>query len=388
MRIFISTGEVSGDMQGALLVEALHSQAQARNISLEITALGGRQMEFAGAKLLGDTTAIGAMGLIESAPFFFPTRQMRKRAKTYLEENPPDVLILIDYQGANLDIAETLRQSFPNLPVVYYIAPQQWVWCPIPSHTTRLVKVTDKVLAIFPEEARFYQRNGAKVEWVGHPLLDKMQNPPTKAEARQSLGISPDTTVITLLPASRQQELKYLLPVIFTAAAEIQAQIKDVEFLIPLSLEAYRSTIESEIEKYGLNARLITNDTLSAIASSDLAITKSGTANLEIALLKVPQVVMYRVNPITIWIARHIFKMSFPFMSPANLVPMKLIVPELLQEEATPERVVKESLELLLNPQRRNKLQKDYEEMRELLGTAGVANRAANSILDLIPKDA
>jgi lipid-A-disaccharide synthase len=382
MRVFISTGEVSGDMQGSFLVDALHRQAEIRKIELEVVALGGKRIEEAGATLIADTTALGSMGLVEALPFVLPIQRIHRQVKQIMADHPPDILILIDYQGVNLKVAENLRQLFPNLPVVYYIAPHQWVWSPIKSDITRLTTVTDRVLAIFPEEARFYRRQGLKVDWVGHPLIDKMQNVPTKAEAREALSIDPDATIITLLPASRRQELKYLLPVIFTAARQLQDKLEAVKFLIPLSLEVFRSTIEFAIAQYGLNAKIITQDTLTAMAAADLAITKSGTANLEIALLNVPQVVMYRVNPITIWIARKLFKMSIPFISPVNLVPMKPIVPELLQEEATPQRLVQESLDLLLNPDRREAIVAGYQEMRDLLGEVGVRDRAANLILD------
>lgn len=384
MRIFISTGEVSGDMQGAFLIDALRRQGEIRGIKLEVVALGGKQMEAAGATLIADTTALGSMGLLEALPFVLPIQRIHRRVKQIMAQNPPDLLILIDYQGVNLKVAENLRALFPSLPVVYYIAPQQWVWCPIKSDTTRLVAVTDRVLAIFAEEARFFSRQGLTVDWVGHPLVDRMQEIPTKTEAREALGIDPDATVVTLLPASRRQELKYLLPVIFTAARLLQDKLDEVEFLIPLSLEAFRHTIELGIRQYGLNASLITGNTPEAIAAADLAITKSGTANLEIALLNVPQVVMYRVNPITIWIARKLFKMSIPFMSPVNLVPMKRVVPELLQEEATPERLVQESLDLLLNPESRQLTFRGYAEVKALLGEVGVRDRAANLILDFV----
>jgi lipid-A-disaccharide synthase len=154
-------------------------------------------------------------------------------------------------------------------------------------------------------------------------------------------------------------------------------------FWIPLSLEVYRPSIEAAIARYGLRATLVAGKTQEVLAAADLAITKSGTVNLELALLDVPQVVFYRVSPFTYWVARTLFKFSIPFMSPPNLVMMRSIVPELLQEQATPENIVKESLELLLNPDRRQQTLKDYQEMRRLLGEVGVCDRAAREILQL-----
>ena len=383
MRIFISTGEVSGDLQGALLVGALKRQAAAKGVELEILALGGDRMAAAGATLLGNTTAIGSVGILESLPFVLPTWQIQRRAKEYLRQNPPDLLVLIDYLGPNLAIGTHVRQHLPLVPIIYYIAPQDWVWSPLPQNTQRLVEITDRLLAIFPGEARYFQEKGVSVTWVGHPLLDRMQVAPAREEARNKLGIEPEQVAIALLPASRQQEVKYLLPVICEAAQQIQSKCPQVHFWIPISLEAYRPAIEAAVQRYGLRATLLEGKTLEAIAAADLAITKSGTVNLEIALLNVPQVVIYRVNPITIWIARKLLKFSIPFMSPANLVAMKPIVPELLQEEATPERIVQESLELLLNPERREQTLADYRQVRECLGREGACDRAAAEILHL-----
>jgi lipid-A-disaccharide synthase len=404
INIFISTGEVSGDLQGAMLVDALKRQARVKEIELEIAALGGDRMAAAGAKLLGNTTAIGSMGLLESLPFVLPTWKIQRRAKEYLRQNPPDLLVLIDYLGPNLAIGTYVRQYLPQVPILYYIAPQDWVWSPLlekkntqrwlkftnqilTKNTEQLIKISDRLLAIFPGEASFFQEKGVSVSWVGHPLLDRIKIAPNREEARQSLKIAPDALAIALLPASRKQELKYLLPVICKAAKQIQAKLPHVHFWIPISLEAYRSTIEAMVRDYGLQATLLEGKTLEAIAASDLAITKSGTVNLEIALLNVPQVVIYRLNPVTTWIARHLLRFAVPFMSPPNLVLMKPIVPELFQEEATPERIACESLELILNSERRQQTLNDYAQMRSRLGEVGVCDRAATEILEFALKE-
>ncbi len=396
--IFISTGEVSGDLQGALLVDALKRQAQAVGLELEIVALGGSKMAKAGATLLGETTSIGSMGLLESLPFVLPTLEIQRRAKQYLRQHPPDLVVLIDYMGPNLSIGSFVRRQLPQVPVVYYIAPQSWVWSISSRSTAAIVDITDQLLAIFPEEARYFEKKGASVSWVGHPLVDKMQSSPSREEARRALGIKPEQTAIALVPASRRQELKYMMPVIFEAAQQLQSKLQGSEdwennsllmnqqtplFWIPLSLETYRPAIEAAIQRYGLNATLVAGQTTEVLAAADLAITKSGTVNLELALLDVPQVVLYRVSPLTYWIARTLFKFSIPFMSPPNLVVMRSIVPELLQEQATPENIVQKSLELLLNPERRKQTLADYQEMRRLLGEVGVCDRAAKEILQL-----
>lgn len=405
LRIFISTGEVSGDLQGSLLIHSLKRLAEQRGVVLEILALGGDRMAHAGATLLAHTSEIGSMGILESLPFVFPTLTIQNQAKAYLKQSPPDVVVLIDYMGPNLALCEYFFKQLNSPPVVYYISPQEWVWGDRWKWGVKLfrseliVKATERVLAIFPAEADYMQRKGARVSWVGHPLVDRMQSAPTRTSARAALGLSPEQPVMTLLPASRQQEIRYLLPVICQAARLIQEKLPAIQFLVPLALEKYRQAIEQAISTYGLQATILsepaggqTDDpansvTLQAIAAADLAITKSGTVNLEIALLNTPQVVLYKVNRITAWILEHVLKFSIPFMSPPNLVMMRPIVPEFMQDQATPQNLAEESLEILLNPQRRATMLADYQTMRQTLGEPGVCDRAANEILQILLPD-
>lgn len=384
LKIFIATGEVSGDLQGALLVRALYRHAGEMGQSLQITAVGGDRMADAGAIVLDKTSEIGAVGLLESLPFVLPTWQIQRRTQRYLERNPPDLVVCIDYMGPNLSLGSYLRRHFPQMPIAYYIAPQAWVWSMSPRNTAQIVEMSDRLLAIFPEEARFFEERGAAVTWVGHPLVDLMQNAPTREAARAALGMDAGTTAVALLPASRHQEIRALMPVMFEAARQLQEKIPEVRFWIPLSLETYRGAIERGIERYGLRATLVEKETKTVLAAADLAICKSGTVNLELALLNVPQVVVYRVNPITAWIARKLLGFKIPFMSPPNLVQMKPIVPELLQEDATPQHILAESLELLCNRQRRDRMLADYAEMCQCLGDVGVGDRAAIEIFRLL----
>jgi lipid-A-disaccharide synthase len=383
-RILISTGEVSGDLQGALLVEALWRQAEKRGISLEILALGGDRMVAAGATLLGNTTAIGSVGIVEALPFVLPTLLLQRRVQQQIQQQQPDLVVMIDYFGPNSRIGTYMRRRFPQVPLIYYIAPQEWVWSLSPAKTQQVISLSDRLLAIFPEEARYYQKWGANAVYVGHPLVDRVASFPSRAEARQQLGIAEDQVVIALLPASRRQEIKHLLPVLCQAAQQIQAALPQAHLWIPLSLERFRAPIEQAIQRYGLRATVVTDQTQTVIAAADLALTKSGTANLEIALAGVPQVVIYRVSRVTAWIARRFLKFSIPFMSPPNLVVMQPIVPELLQEAANPENISREGLALLLDPDRRQQTQQGYAHLRQVIGAGGVCDRAAGEVLDVL----
>lgn len=384
-RIFVSTGEVSGDLQGALLVEALLLRAEKLGIHLEILALGGERMAEAGATLLADTSAIGSIGLFESLPYIASTLAIQQRVKQHLRQNPPDLVVMIDYFGPNLSIGRFVRQQFPQVPTVYYIAPQEWVWSVSQRNTQRILEITDRLLAIFPAEADYYQTRGGNVTWVGHPLLDRMHAAPSRAAAREILGIQPDQLIIGLIPVSRWQELKYVLPVIGAAARQIQQQIPQLQFWIPLALERYRQPLEQAIRQFGLQATVVSGQSRTVIAAADLVIAKSGTVNLETALLGVPQVVMYRVNPVTAWIAEHLLNFAAPFISPPNLVMMRPIVPEFLQYQATPEAIAQAALDLLQQPEKRQQMQADYDQMRQKLGQVGVCERSAEAILQLLP---
>jgi lipid-A-disaccharide synthase len=299
-----------------------------------------------------------------------------------LRQNPPDLIILIDYMGPNLSIGGYFHRHLPQVPIIYYIAPQLWVWSRNQRNTQKVAEITDLLLAIFPEEARYFGEHQVNVNWVGHPLIDRMQGFPSRAQARVKLGIPEDQKAIALIPASRRQELKYLMPVMFAAAQQIQQKLPEVKFWIPLSLAEFREPIERAIADFGLNATLVDEQVQEVLAGADLAICKSGTVNLELALLDVPQVVMYRLNALTAWIARYIVKLSLPYVSPANLVEMKPIVPEFLQEQATPEALSESALELLLNPQIRQETLQGYGQMRQALGEPGVCDRAATAILE------
>jgi lipid-A-disaccharide synthase len=380
-RIFISTGEVSGDLQGSLLVKALHEQARLQGIEIEIVALGGQKMAAAGAKILGDTTGIGSMGIVEHLAFIAPTQKIQAKAKAYLEIHPPDAIILIDYMNPNIFIGNFARKAFPEVPVFYYIAPQEWVWSASPRNTEAVIKVTDRLFAVFPGEAEFYKSRGANVQFVGHPLVDRMLGCPTREEARAALGIPADEIAIALIPASRWQELKYLMPPIFEAAQQLQTQLPKVHFWIPLAREEYRPAIEAAIGHYQLSATLVADKPDAVLAAADLAIAKSGTVSLELALLKVPHIVIYKFSKITAWIAQKIIRVNVLYVSPANLAQMKPLVPELIQDDASPERIVAESLAILQDPERRQRLAADFQEMRDAFGPPGACDRVAQEVL-------
>ncbi|MFM7675355.1 MAG: lipid-A-disaccharide synthase [Synechococcus sp.] len=387
-RLLISTGEVSGDLQGSLLIRALRQEAEGRGLPLEIVALGGDRMRQAGATILADTACLGAIGLWEALPLIWPTLRLQQRLRQWLGRHPLDGVVLIDYMGANVNLGLRLKRDQPRVPITYYIAPQEWAFRLGEGGTTRLIGFSDRILAIFPEEARFYAERGAQVTWVGHPLLDTLGTLPDRAAARQSLNLPAEAPVLLLLPASRRQELRYLLPEMAAAAAELQRRHPDLVVLVSAGLPGFEPLLEAACRREQLQARVIPASQADALkpalcAAADVALTKSGTANLELALRGVPQVVGYRVSRITAAVAEHVLRFNVPHISPVNLVLQERLVPELLQQHYRREALVQEA-EALLDPEGepRRRLLEGYGRLRRTLGEPGVTRRAAAAILD------
>jgi lipid-A-disaccharide synthase len=379
-RLLISTGEVSGDLQGSLLIQALHTAASKRGWCLKIDALGGPRMQKSGATLLADTTSLGAIGLIESLPYIKSVLTLQRQLKQHLKISPPDLTLLIDYPGSNVPLAKYLKQRY-CCPIIYYIAPQEYVWAFSKGTTRKIVDFTDQILAIFPQEAKYYTEHGAAVEWIGHPLVDAMAQLPTRTQAREQLGIPAQQKAIALLPASRTQELRYILPVLAEAAQHIQTQLSDAHFWIPVALPQFREPIQAAISQFRLRATLSDHPQL-VLAAADLSIGKSGTANLEAALLDIPQIVTYRIRPFNGWLYRNLLRFQVPYISPVNLVQNAAVVPELVQEAATPQAITQLALELLQPSTARTQMLQQYQQLRTNLGTPGAVARGAEIILN------
>ena len=390
VRLLISTGEVSGDLQGSLLVKALKTEADRRGLELEVLALGGARMEAAGAELLADTAPMGAIGLWEALPLVLPTLRLQARVDRLLKRTSLDGLVLIDYVGANVRLGRKLRSQHPRLPITYYIAPQEWAWRFGDGSTTELLGFTDRILAIFPAEAEFYAGRGAEVTWVGHPLLDNYRELPDRLESRRSLGLDPEAPVLLLLPASRPQELRYLMPTLAEAAALLQQHHPTLQVLVPAGLSHFEQPLRDALEAAGVrSARVIPADQADGLkkslgAAADLALGKSGTVNLELALQGVPQVVGYRVSRLTAAIAKYLLGFNVEHISPVNLLLKQRLVPELLQNELTAEALVEKALPLLEDDSQRQRMLEGYGRLRDTLGSPGVTERAAQAILDQV----
>ena len=391
MRLLISTGEVSGDLQGSFLIKALLREAERRSLLIELVAIGGPRMQAAGAELIADTAPIGAIGFFEALPLLLPTLKVQKKVEKFLRKKPPDAVVLIDYMGPNIRLGNKLRRTQPDIPISYYIAPQEWAWRLGDGGTTDLIGFTDKIFAIFKAEADFYKERGGDVTWVGHPMIDTLRALPDRTTALQKLGLEKDQKLLLLLPASRSQEIRYLMPVFAEAAFILQKHDPSLYVLVPAGLSRFEEDINRILISKGVKGRVIPTSQIDQMkpflfSAAELALGKSGTVNMELALNGVPQVVGYKVGKLTAFLAKKILRFNVDHISPVNLLLKQRLVPELVQKEFKPEAIAKLGIDLLENSDSRNLMMEGYERLRKQLGKPGVTDRAAREILDLVQK--
>ena len=392
MKLLISTGEVSGDLQGSLLINALKTNAEKRKIELEIIALGGERMQEAGAKLISNTSSIGAIGFLEALPYVLPTLNAQSKIDNYLSSSPPDAVVLIDYMGPNIRLGLKVKKKFPNIPIIYYIAPQEWAWRLGDSGTTDLISFTDKILAIFEEEAKFYSNKGGNVKFVGHPMLDFYRNIPTREESFRRIGLTSDQKLLLIFPASRKQELKYILPTLLKAAKLLQEKDPSITVLIPSGLNEFNELLNNSLKEYALSGRIILSNEVDDLkpflfSAAHLALAKSGTINMELALNSVPQIVGYKVSRVTAFFARNLLRFNVKYISPVNLLLNKMLIPEFIQEDFNAEKIFNSALEIIEDKSTKEDIILGYKRLKDKLGEPGVTDRASRDILDLLSND-
>ena len=386
-KIFISTGEVSGDLHGSLLAQALLEESKKRSIPIEIFGLGGERMRDAGVNIVHDTTSISAIGIWEALPLIIPTLKIQKRFYKLLISNSPNCLILIDYMGPNINIGRKIRRKNIQIPIFYYIAPQEWAWRVGNNSTTDLISFSNKIFAIFKEEADFYQKRGGNVSWIGHPMVDSTDKLPTKKLSRKYLKLKSNENVLLMMPASRPQEIKYILPTFMKVANKLQQKYPNLVVFIPSCRNSFDEKFEKALQRYDVNGRVISSKDIEfykpfIYSLSKLALCKSGTVNMELALYGVPQVVGYKVSRVTAFIAKKILNFKVKFISPVNLLMRKLIVPEFVQKDFEVNRILKKASQIMDKQNQKIKIKNGYKSLKKILGEKGVVQRAACEILD------
>jgi len=366
MRYYIIAGEASGDLHGSNLI----SEIKKLDGHAVIRCWGGDLMQQAGATLVKHYRELAFMGFLEVIKNLPAIIRNIKFCKADILSFKPDVLILIDYPGFNLRIAEWARPQ--GLKIVYYISPQVWAWKE--NRVKKIKRSVDRMLVILPFEKTFYERWNYAAEYVGHPLVEVIE----KEKAQLPAGSLSEKPIIALLPGSRQQEILKKLPIML----QVAAFFPDYQFIVARAPGQENSFYDSLLQPYK-NVSAVSGKTYALLLQSKAALVTSGTATLETALLGVPEVVCYKSSNISYQIGKRLIKVKY--ISLVNLIMDKPVVKELIQDDLTPESLKKELADLLFNPARIAQLQSDYAELRQKLSEGGHASaNAAKSIMALI----
>ena len=374
-RILVVAGESSGDLLGARLMEAL------RGLQPHLTAegMGGAQLRNAGVTLLADAKDTAVVGVSELWEKRRALGEALRRLRRHLRTVRPALLICIDFPDFNLLLARTAHRL--GIPVCYFVSPQVWAWRRGRIRTIR--RVVRKMLVLFPFEETLYRQAGVDVTFVGHPVLDALANVPSREVCRAVLGVPEQSQVIGLLPGSRQAEVRRHLPILLQAAARLTASHPDRRLLLGLSPTVDRVALEATVAASGLQVNVMPGRSHEVIRASDVLLAVSGTVTLEAAILGTPMIITYRLAMFSWLVARLLVRVRF--IGLPNLVAEHAIVPELIQFDATPERLATEAEQILASPERQACMRVALAEVRSRLGAPGAADRAAREVFALLP---
>jgi len=378
-KIMISAGEVSGDVHGAHLVRELKKLVP----DAYLFGMGSEKLLAEGVDVKFDISKRGTIGIFEAIPNLLPIYITYHKMASLMKKERPDILLLVDSQGVNMPLAKAAKKL--GIKTVYYIAPQEWLW-----GTARGVKkvasTIDLIISIFEKENSVYELAGGRTVYFGHPLLDIVKPSLSRTAARKQFLGTETGPVISICPGSRLQEIKGLFPILLKAGELIQKEIPAAKFLIP---GASTNMIKEVFGMIGdFRPKAIIGHTYDMLGASDLAICASGTINLEASILATPNIMVYKLSPLTYLLGKYVLKIGerLPYFSMPNLLLEEKIIPELVMDEATPERIARESLAILRDSPRQEKMKSSFERLKRKLGSSGAISRCAKAILDLSPR--
>lgn len=371
MKIMMSAGEASGDLHGG----ALAAELKKLRPDIELFGMGGSDMQKSGVRIIYDINNLGIIGVVEVVkhiPFFFRLRDTLKQA---MIDEKPDALVCIDYPGFNMRLAHVAKEL--GIPVIYYIAPTIWAWNK--GRAKKIVRDVAAVVSIFPFEAKAYKEAGANVTFVGHPLADTVKPTMPREKALEYFRADPDKKHILLMPGSRGNEVRGLLPTMLDAAREINKKAPS-QFFIPRASTISLSLLHSIIgHNPGIDIEITEGARYDLMGMCDACIASSGTATLETALMELPTVLVYRLAPFTWFLAKHLVHVKYAGLP--NLLLQREVTPELLQDEVTPDHISSLVLPWLLNPAAREANVEELRDVRKALGNGGAVRNVASLVL-------
>jgi lipid-A-disaccharide synthase len=371
--IGIVAGEASGDLLGSHLMIALKKV----HTDLKFVGIGGPRMQSAGMEVLFPLEKLAVRGYVEVLRHYFEIVGIRRKLRAYFLTHRPDLFIAIDAPDFNLDLELVLKQK--GVPTIHYVSPSIWAWRGERIH--KIKRAVTHMLALFPHEARLYQHAGVSVDYVGHPLADMVPDPPKRASMREAMRIPLKVPVFAFLPGSRQSEVKYLARTYIETAQLILKQLPDARFLVPLVSRETRGIFEQAL--YDCNAlelpiTMLFGHAQDAMIAADGVLVASGTATLEAALLKRPMVITYRMPALSWWLMKR--KSYQPYYGLPNILCERFVVPELLQEDATPENLAQALLNLINHKEAVAQLEVAFETLLLTL-RQNTAHKAAAAIM-------
>ena len=369
-RILIVTGEASGDLHGANLAKAIWTL----DPKAELVGIGGSAMRAAGVVLVPGVPNLDVMGLIGLSAVRALIQRIRAIRKV-LKGEPWDLVVLIDNPGLNLHFARVAKAA--GRRVLYYIAPQIWAWRP--RRIKWIQRRVDHVVVILPFEAEIYHRAGVRCTFVGHPLLDAVAPEYDRSALRRKFHLNESSPVVGLLPGSRVAEVNLLLPVLLATAEKLAATEPRTQFIL-----AQASSIEDNLLQYWLKqspvpVRVARDQASEVMAASDALLIASGTATLQAAVVGTPMVLVYKIAPLTSYLARWLIRVKW--IGLVNLVAERSIVPEVIQDEVTADRLHEEMRRLLTDSIAYNAMRRELQQVRGALGEPGASCRAAQVVL-------
>ncbi len=371
-KILISAGEASGDIHAAAVTAAIKKLRP----DAEVFGMGGDALRAAGGEVLFDIKEHGVMGFAEiicKLPALF---RLRNSFVKVMEERQPDCLVVVDYPGFNMKIAKIAHEK--KIPVVSYISPSAWAWHK--SRAKKVAQIVDKVAAIFPFEYDVYHDAGADTVFVGHPLLDIVKPSLPRSEAEAFAGKKTGRKLILLMPGSRLMEIEKMLPTLLAAAKVLKQHMPEVDFAMPRAGTIPLALLESKIRAAGVEVKITEGHNYDLFSVADLALATSGTVTLEAALCGLGSVIVYRTSAVNAFIARRVI--NIPNIGLPNIVAGRQVLPELLQEDFTPEKVAQAAMDLL-QPERNAQMKLDLAYVRERLGKPGAVERVAELVLKI-----
>ena len=374
MKIMLSAGEASGDLHGANLAEAL----KAVDPQVELIGMGGEQMRKAGVRIVYDIKNLGVIGIgeiIKKIPFFY---KLRTFLVNTMKEEKPDALVCIDYPGFNMKLIEKAKEA--GIPVIYYILPTIWAW-----HKSRgnvIAEYTDLAVSLFPFEAEMYKKMGTNVVYGGHPLLDTVKPSMSKDEAYSFFGLQQEKKTVLFMPGSRVQEVQSLYGKMLAAGKLLQDKVEGLQFMVPKASTIDRHMLEEAAREANLEVHIGEERVYDMMNIADAAICASGTATLETALMGVPTLLVYRVNVLTYWLSKilvHLDSIGLP-----NIISGHRIMPELWQDEVTPENIEAAVLPWLVDAAAAEEARHLMAGVRCQMGEAGAVRRTAEIISEFV----